>query len=465
MTSARASVRDRVLRGVGAGTLGPIGTMLIQVISVPVFLHFWGARAYGEWLILSAVPMYLALSDLGFGNVCGNEMTIRVAAGDRAGALRVYSAAWLVTGILAASFAVAVAIAVWLLPLHRWFNLTLTPPRQTAEILLLLSFYVLLNTPYGCLQAGFKCSGQYPAGTLSVNLGRLAENLGATMVVVTGAGPVWVAAALVLLRLGGLMVAWTVLRRRSPWLRNDLHQARVSSVRHLLRPAIAFQAFPAGDAISLQGTVVAIGSILGPVAVVSFSTMRTLTRLVLQPMGVIKHAVWPEISAAFGAQDYRLARKLHSYACQAAAGMAVAAAAVLYLAGPWVYGVWIHHKLPLQPATFHWLLAVVIANSFWFMSSIVSIACNAHERVALVYLSGTAASLALACVLMPRVGLAGAAIALLLTDVLTGWYVVRTSLRLVQDGFSSFARSLFSVPGALAPRRAASVAVGESNRA
>jgi O-antigen/teichoic acid export membrane protein len=89
------TVRERFIRGFGATALGPLVTILAQVISVPVFLHFWGPKLYGEWLVLSAIPMYIGFSDVGFGNVAANDMTMRVSIGDRDGALKTFQSTWL----------------------------------------------------------------------------------------------------------------------------------------------------------------------------------------------------------------------------------------------------------------------------------------------------------------------------------------------------------------------------------
>jgi len=55
----------------------------VQIVSVPVFLHFWGVKLYGEWLIISGIPTYLRLSYVGFATVACNDMTMRVIADDR----------------------------------------------------------------------------------------------------------------------------------------------------------------------------------------------------------------------------------------------------------------------------------------------------------------------------------------------------------------------------------------------
>src|SRR6266478_3684793 len=78
-----SAASQRLLRAIGATALYPIVTAVIQLVSVPIFLRFWGPRLYGEWLLLSTLPSYLSLSDMGFASVAGNDMTMRVAAGDR----------------------------------------------------------------------------------------------------------------------------------------------------------------------------------------------------------------------------------------------------------------------------------------------------------------------------------------------------------------------------------------------
>src|ERR1700720_275311 len=93
-SKSNCSVAQRLMRGLGATALGPVVTAIIQLGSIPVLLHVWGAPKYGDWLLLSAIPSYLTLSDLGFGNASGSDMPMRVAANDREGALETFQSSW-----------------------------------------------------------------------------------------------------------------------------------------------------------------------------------------------------------------------------------------------------------------------------------------------------------------------------------------------------------------------------------
>ena len=52
-----SSVKRRLTLGFISNWVGRLGATIVQLIQVPVFLHFWSVPLYGEWMIvtLSAV--------------------------------------------------------------------------------------------------------------------------------------------------------------------------------------------------------------------------------------------------------------------------------------------------------------------------------------------------------------------------------------------------------------------------
>jgi len=85
----------RILAGVGSNAFGHIITIFIQLCSLPVFLHFWTLGQYGKWLMISAVPSYLSMADVGIVTSARNLMTMAMAAGDTNKANRVFQSALL----------------------------------------------------------------------------------------------------------------------------------------------------------------------------------------------------------------------------------------------------------------------------------------------------------------------------------------------------------------------------------
>lgn len=439
-------MRRRLIRGFGASALGPVVTIAVQVISVPVFLHFWGAALYGEWLILSAVPSYLALSDIGFGNVASSDMTMSVAAGKRDAALDTFQSTWILISTLSLALLASVCAGAWFIPWTSWMKLNMIGNHGAALILIVLSTYVLVSLQNGILDSAFRCDGNYALGTMCLSIIRFSEAALGTLVAASGGRPLQVAIAYLSARALGTVLLNLVLHRKSPWIHYGTAHASLGSVRRLAGPAFAFMAFPIGNALSLQGLTLVIGIVLGPVAVVLFSTMRTLSRVGFQMLGVVARTIWPELSIAFGAGNIGLARTLHRRACQIALLLSFACTLALSLIGPRLYGSWTRHAVQFDPLTFDLLLIVILANSFWYTSSVVPMAANQHEKIAVAYMVGTSLSLGFAWSLMAKFGTAGAAAALLCIDAGMAWLVLHVALRQLADTPAEFASAMFSVP-------------------
>jgi len=171
-----------------------------------------------------------------------------------------------------------------------------------------------------------------------------------------------------------------------------------------------------------------------------------LARVNFQLIGVIKFALWPELSRAFGAGNVSLARRLHRYACQTSLGLSICGGLLLWMFGPFIYRLWIQHSVSFDPTCFHVLLLVVVTNSLWDTSSVVPMSINSHCRIAAMYSGVTVLSLLLAWMLAPSLGIGGAAIALLSTDGWMAGLVLPTALSHVQDSPKKFIVALFSIP-------------------
>ena len=438
------SLKRRLLAGFGANTFSRLSTTLTQIFSVPVFLSHWGVHLYGEWILLNTIPGYLGLSDVGFGSVAGNEMTMLAAAEEYDQALVVFQSVWVLTTVITSVLGMLLIAAVWFLPLGRWLHMHAISAPDAKLIVLLLGLAVLLGMQETLFQAAFRCVGKYPLGTMAKSLVVSAAFLSTMLGVGLHLAPVPVAILYVSVNVVGVFALWILLRREVPWIRFGIRHAQWAVIRRLTAPALSFMSFPVVNALNLQGMLVLIGYVLGPIAVVTFNTARTISRSAAQGMNLINNAIWPEMSAAFGTGAMDVARMLHRRACQISLLLCLVITAGVAVFGNWIWKVWTLGRVPTDPVLLYIMLLQMLVSAFWFTSSVVPMATNQHQRMARAMLSATAASLFLAWLLMhlPRLGLRGAALALVAGDLFTAGYVLRESLRLLGDNAGDFTRSL-----------------------
>lgn len=69
----------RVFLGVLSVGYSKIVVAFMQLAMVPVLATTWGLDTYGQWLMLTTVPIFLGASDFGFGTAAGNRLTAEVA--------------------------------------------------------------------------------------------------------------------------------------------------------------------------------------------------------------------------------------------------------------------------------------------------------------------------------------------------------------------------------------------------
>ena len=449
------SIRRRLLANAGVNTFGKVITVVAQIVSVPLLLHQWGTRLYGEWILLSALPSYFAMSDIGFGNVAGNEMTMLVAAGKTDEAIDVFQSVSLFITSVSLAMCGLLTLGIWFLPIERWLQIHSLSVHDVRFILLLLGVSALLTLQEGLFQGSFRCVGKYALGMAAKSIVMVGTFVGVVTAAAFGAGPLQVAILMVLINAFGTFGLWVLLRHQIEWLRYGVSHAQLSTIRRLALPAISFMGIPISNAISIQGMLIVVGHVFGPVGVVTFGTCRTLTRSVYQALGLINNSIWPEISVAFGAGDLALVRKLHRVACQVSIVVCVCATMFVAIFGNRIWNIWTLGKLQTDPILLLILLIQMLLACLWYTSSVVAMAINKHEGIARAILGGSCLALLLAYFLMkvPALGLRGAAIALVVADLITAAVVLRTSLRLVEDTFETFLQSMFKLPNLLPRRR------------
>jgi O-antigen/teichoic acid export membrane protein len=442
----RSAVRNRLAAGFGVNLFSRgVGT-LIQLLSVPIFLRHWGTDLYGEWLILNSFPSSFAQSDMGFGSTAGNEMTMLMATGRQAEALEVFQSVLALTTVISSTIGAVFMAVVWFLPWDRWLHTYSISKHDTQVVILLLVLSVLLGMQETLYQGAFRCVSKYVYGTFLKSAILLVSFVAVSGVVMFGGNVVQTAEVYFGVNAVGTLLLWVALKREVPWIRFGFEHARTATLRRLLGPSVSFLALPIGLSLNLQGMLLVVGHVLGPVAVVIFSTARTVSRVAVQFMNMISNTIWPEMSTAVGAEDWPLARAIHRRACQISTGIGLAIVAAMALVGPWIWQRWTLHKFPTDTVLLDLMLLLVVFSSLWMTSITVLTSTNRHQKVTVLYLAVTAGSLAVAWVLAHHYGLRGVAAALIGGEIVIASFVLRFSLRFLGDTMKGFWESMWSVP-------------------
>ena len=405
----------RLLLAFGANAFGQAIGIVIQITSLPIFLLYWDISKYGMWILLSAVPGYLSMADVGMVSVAGNKMVMAMARDDVDEANKIFQTAQLfLTIVCIALFAIFVPVTLfWPMPAY------MTPDSRIALAALMTAVLVAIYS--GLSEAVFKATDRYPQGTLLGQLSRLVEWAGYILGLILFDSFSGVACVGLLGRClsAGAMVV--LAQKDGRGLKLGYSMASRLELRRMAHPAISFMAFPLANALSFQGVTLVVGWLEGTTAVAIFTAYRTIARVAVQIISIFSLALWPEFSRLFGAGGHRAVVPLYKRSAILGTLAAVGLSLLVFAVSPWLLQLWTHGRIPFIPIDLAWLLAYAAMAGAAYVPRTVLLATNQHVALAAWSLLAAAASVALSWILGEFAGLRGVSIAMFVTEaVLAG---------------------------------------------
>lgn len=404
------AIRSRVLAALGAGAFSQVISLVIQLGSLPLFLMQWDTHRYGVWLMLSAIPAYLSMADVGLVTTAGNRMTMALAQGQVAIANRVFHTAQAFLLLVSAMVGLIVALVLF-------GGLSGLQPNEVWA-LWWLTLAVLLSLAGGIAEAAFRATERYAQGTTVANLIRLVEWLAALVGLWLSGDYAGVAFGMAMARLFGLFVLVQQCQADQHGLSWKVSGASLAEMRDMVKPALSFMAFPLANALTFQGATLLVGWVCGPAAVTAFNAARTVSRVAVQCTAIPAHALWAEFSRLYGLSNWTSLKQLYVRAFRSGLALSIGLSIVLYWIGPWLYQWWTARQLAFDANLMSMLLIYAAVAGVWHVPRVLLMSSNQHVGLAAWQVSSSVLMLACGYVLLKPYGLLGMAISMLLAEVL-----------------------------------------------
>lgn len=405
-----------LISNIGANGLGLSVQLLIQLGSVPILAHSWGLERYGVWLVMLAVPGYLAVADLGYQGAAANDMTASVAKGERGMARSVFQSVVLATlGVMAVLALGIVMLAFG--PLSGVLDFAQQAASgQAAWLVIAMAGYGLLTVVSNLAHAVLRATGAYSRFMYVNSLGILAENAAVLAIALSGGGLVPAAMAFVGLRAIVATILSVMAARRAPWIATGRWRISFAQLRRLMGPAFALAVMMLAFAVSLQ-TMAPIIAAAGAVALVPiYTAVRTLTRFGVQLTTVVSTGLMPNFTAAHATDEEDRTADLVALTLVASIGLLVPAAIGLLVLGPWFMKLWTGGAIVAPYGLIAALAAAMLFNGIWTPLSNLMLAINRQSLFTYAFLLGALVMLSLAYVLVQALGVTGAGIASMLLE-------------------------------------------------
>jgi O-antigen/teichoic acid export membrane protein len=426
----------RLVRSVGALGFAQIFNIASNLMLVPLFLSFWKAERYGEWIALSALVAYLSTADFGMNSAASNALLSAYARKDhsRYRSLQASSMAFYIA--VAAAVTVAVGAICIYCPVAEWLGVSHIESGTAAAIIWLLAARLMWSMPASQIWNIFRSTGNLPLTQWFGNAYAILLTAVTAVVLVLHGRVLALAAWSWLPMLVCVACAWVTVRASHADLLPRLSEANMRDARSLLRPSMWFGIMMLATAIALNGPTLLVARALGGVAVALLVTTRTLANLVQQLISILCNAIWPELTHMESVGNYATLRSANRLVTAACIFGAISLSGTLWFQGAEVLRIWTRGRLVADPWLLRGFLLYVVGRSPWLAGSMIGMATNRNKGLAWHSLAAAVIGVGSAAYLMPWLHLVAIPFGLLLGEALMCYhFVVRHACRMIHEDY------------------------------
>lgn len=411
------SVLKRIVSGIGANSFGQVVNLLIQLVSVPVLIASWGFGAYSEWVVLSAIPTYLALSDLGVTTAASSKVVIWHERGRVKTARAVYSTSFAFLSLAGLSVLLLTLGALSAFDLFSVLNLTSIKSSDGVLILSALTAYSVLCLFTNMISIRYRACKALPLSFFIMNVIRMFEWAAALLCAYLTHSLVATSLTLMAVRLIGIVSKNLIADRMGITLHFMASAIRKRAFVSLIKPSLASLAFPIGLALNVQGLIIVLSVLLSPAHAAIFGLYRTISRVLVQFSTVVNQSLWPEISYAFSIGDNRLVRKMIRYALRFSLPIAFVLGVLVVMFGGTIFDVWSGRKDDYSSSIMLVLILGALTHVAWQVYWVALMATASYSSFAVVFMLVSIASILAVLCLAQDYGLLGVCYVLVATEM------------------------------------------------
>ena len=408
----------RVMKNFAANALGQLMNGLYQIVSIPLFLHFWSKQGYGEWLVLFSIPSLLWSLEGGLAGVASNRMTVASSAGDWELANSLFQNIFLAQGVLTFLVLGLGALLISTVDVQHYLGFQQISPADTSTVLMLLLCYMLVGFYISLFRAIYRAAEFEDRGIMVNNLFRLSDFLITVGVLVCHGHALFLAEAILTGAVFWTLLVFSDVRRVCRRIEFGIKRASWHETKGIMRDGIPLLAGQAAMAFYLQGYPLVINRVLGASSVVTFVTVRTVSRAILLLNQVVCLSSAPEVSRSYGRQDWPAYVRLLKIMLISAFAAGFITLVGLTLFGPWAIALWTGNKVAISH-TLLFLFSISIAlQGVCGVGGIVLVCSNMHHLYNYLYLVVTLTALGLASFILPIFGFAAVPGTMVVQDIM-----------------------------------------------
>lgn len=346
-----------------------------QLALVPFMLWAWETEYYGAWLVISSVPTFLSMSNLGLGSAATNQASLEFMAG------RIDSAIGTVKLGIATTLSIGfICIPASALLIDIYFPGKFAILEHPIEIVLLLVSTLFVQLSTSILDAIWIGSGRATSAQSRNNVLQF-------LLLISTFILLWQRSSALVVALTNFLVTFlwmaiyairslAVLKniKRSP---DDKRSWQYWPMfKNLLFKGIGFQMGSLWQAIYFQGSIIIAGYALGNSGAALWGSLRIATRSGNQLLELIGQTAAPEFQLTFARKEFSKLRKIYMAATKASVIAGMLITLTLLSIGLPLFNLWTQNNFQVSTPTWIVMCLALVPFSVWWNGAVLQRCLN-----------------------------------------------------------------------------------------
>jgi O-antigen/teichoic acid export membrane protein len=437
----RFNLRSPIVRNIGANLFGVVINLFNQILLVPFYLIYWGKDLYSDWIVISAISSFLLISDLGLNTVISNQFSIEYSKGNLIRCEKLLVSSYFFVILIGVIVLFLSFLTTNIFDLTEVLGLYVVDRFSANIILILLIFLVFLNMFNNSINSIYRALSLTSRGVICDNVTRITEFCILFLGILLKWDLKMIVFVYVIPKIFLLIFKFVDTNRLFSY-RFYFSNIDFGILRNFIKPSISFMAFPIGNAIIIQGYVLLVNRYFSASELVLFTTTRTMVNFIKTTMGTISTAVWPEFTVSYGKADFTRVRKIHRLSVLVSFILTLLISCFLLIFGENIFDIWTNGLVDFDYYLMGSFILLLIANNFWYTSSVTMMATNNHFKLGIYYFISAVLAIFIGSMLIEFKSLPIMILSLLIMDFVLSFYTIKASLRITQDSFSKIIKDV-----------------------
>lgn len=360
-------------------------TILNQIVMIPLFISFWGVEKYGNWILITSFSSFFAMSNLGLNQATNNQFVIYYQSDKlkECNSLLVNSF-FLIT--LLSLFIIALGVLFgYLYGFKNLFGVNVFDDFETNFIFIILLINVFAKMFSGIYNGVLRILHKAHFNLIIENTIKLVE----TIILIIGL--FFKLDIVYILIFYNLPVLFSIIYKHWYSLKHfkfslNPKNFELKLLKEILPQSLSFMLLPFSQALTNQGMILLLNSFLGPIAIVLYSTTKTLVNFIRTIVDLLSNSIYPEISIAWGKNNLNLIYKIFNITLKISMFTVVSILLFFWFFGEKIFLYWTKNAIEFNDLFFKGMLLVTVVVTVSKTFSLLLLSTNNHNRFTLVFL-------------------------------------------------------------------------------